>query len=79
MEVSLDSQGVEGLAMGADWSPPSRQARGPRTTVGRNQGFLEAVLWIARTGAPWRDLPDPFGLWNSVFRRFCRWTFEGGI
>ena len=51
----------------------------PGRPAADNRGFLEAVLWIARTGAPWRDLPDPFGLWNSVFRRSCCWTFEGGI
>ena len=42
-----------------------------------NREFLEAVLWIARTGAPWRDLPNEFGLWNSVFRRFRRWARKG--
>jgi transposase len=36
------------------------------------------VLWIALTGAPWRDLPDPFGLWNSVFRALPPLDFEGG-
>ena len=39
--------------------------------------FVEAVLWIVRTGAPWRDLPDVFGSWNSVFRRFSRWSAKG--
>lgn len=36
--------------------------------------FVGAVLWIVRTGSPWRGPPDVFGLWNSVFRRFSRWT-----
>jgi transposase len=42
-----------------------------------NRLFLEAVLWIARTGSPWRDLPAAFGSWNSIFKRFRRWALKG--
>ena len=39
--------------------------------------FLEAVLWIARTGSPWRDLPPMFGNWNTVFKRYRDWVKAG--
>ena len=42
-----------------------------------NRLFVEAVLWIVRTGAPRRDLPAAFGDWNSTFRRFSRWSEKG--
>jgi len=52
---------------------------GDRGATGKdNRLFLEAVLWRVRTGLPWRDLPTEFGKWNSVFRRFRRWT-EAGV
>jgi len=38
---------------------------------------LDAIFWIARTGAPWRDLPEELGNWNSVHRQFRRWTASG--
>ncbi len=46
----------------------------PGRTGANNRLFVEAVLWLARTGVPWRDLPDCFGHWNSVFIRFSRWS-----
>ena len=38
---------------------------------------LDGVFWIARTGAPWRDLPQDFGKWSSVYRQFRRWSISG--
>ena len=49
-----------------------------RGSSGRdNRLFVEAVLWIVRTGSPWCDLPDAFGSWNSALRRFSRWSAKG--
>jgi transposase len=39
--------------------------------------FLEAVLYLNRTGTPWRDLPAELGAWNTVYMRFRRWTERG--
>lgn len=53
------------------------QAGDPGVTASDNRLFIDAVLWIAKTGAPWRDLPERFGKWNSVWRRFDRWSAKG--
>ena len=42
-----------------------------------NRLFVNAVIWVARTGAPWRDLPGRFDLSNTVFQRFNRWAKSG--
>ena len=49
----------------------------PGRSAADNRLFVEAVLWMVRTGAPWRDLPVCFGYWNSAFRRFRRWSRKG--
>lgn len=49
-----------------------------RGSSGRNNRMVvEGVLWIVRTGSPRRDLPEAFGDWNTVFRRFSRWSSKG--
>jgi transposase len=42
-----------------------------------NRLFIDAILWIGKTGVPWRDLPVRFGNWNSIWKRFDRWSRKG--
>ena len=65
----------------ADWARvkdllPGRPGQ-PGWVAADNRRFLDAVLWIAHTGAPWRDLPERLGNWNSAWRRFDRWARKG--
>ena len=46
-------------------------------TAKDNRVFIEAVLWIGRTGAPWRDLPTELGNWHTTYTRFSRWVKKG--
>jgi len=52
--------------------------KGDAGCTGRdNRLFMEAVLWIARVDAPWRDLPPEFGKWYTAYTRFRRWSKKG--
>ena len=52
------------------------RGRGGRPATDHRK-VLDGIFWIARTGAPWRDLPKEFGKWSSVYRQFRRWTLAG--
>ena len=66
------------ILTGAQWEKMKYFCLGKPTDPGRTGGdnrlFVGAVLWIARTGSPWRDLPPLFGKWNTVFKRFRDWV-----
>jgi transposase len=49
----------------------------PGRTAKDNRRFVEAVLWIMRTGSPWRDLPEELGHWHRTYVRFSRWREKG--
>jgi transposase len=49
----------------------------PGVTAKNNRCFIEAVCWVLRTGAPWRDLPEKYGNPNAIYRRFRRWVIKG--
>lgn len=55
--------------------PPERgrKARPARS----NRPMVNAMVWILRTGAPWRDLPERYPPWQSVYTRFSRWSKQG--
>ena len=72
---------IRGLLSDEEWAffAPFVIARGGKS--GRppedHRLVLDGVFWIARTGAPWRDLHEHFGKWSSVYRQFRRWTLAG--
>jgi transposase len=59
-----------------DALPPERKKQGGRPAKD-NRIMLNAMLWITKTGAPWRDLPEYFGPWKTVYTRFRRWQIAG--
>ena len=77
MEISL----ARDLMSDEEWAFFERFILAVRAPNGRkptnHRLVLDGIFWIARTGAPWRDLPEEFGKWSSVYRQFRRWKLAG--
>jgi transposase len=63
------------------WAPiapllPPERGRKARPAID-NRRMTNAILWVLRTGAPWRDLPEHYPAWQSVYARFSRWGAQG--
>jgi putative transposase len=66
----------------AAMEPLVRQAKrhkGGQRPALPDRHFFEALLYLARTGVPWRDLPAEFGRWDAVYNRFRRWVASGAL
>ena len=59
-----------------DLLPPEKSGKRGRPSKD-NRMILNAMLWIARSGAPWRDLPERYGPWETVYSRFRKWINDG--
>lgn len=55
--------------------PPAKTGRKPRD----RRTIINAILWILRTGAPWRDLPEEFGPWATAWDLFDKWNADGTL
>ena len=57
------------------FAPPKRMGRPPRN----RRTIMNGILWILRTGAPWRDLPPSFGPWQTAWDLFDQWNQDGTL
>jgi transposase len=57
----------------------AKRHKGGQPPVLPDRHFFEALLYLARTGVPWRDLPGDFGAWDAVYNRFRRWVASGSL
>ena len=72
---------IRGLMTDDEWAIvepflATASLRGGRPPANHRR-VLDGILWITRTGAPWRDLPEALGNWNSIWRQFRRWCQSG--
>lgn len=65
----------------AQWERIAPMLRGKATDPGRSGGdnrlFVNGCLWVLRSGAHWRDLPERYGKWKTLHKRFTRWAKAG--
>lgn len=57
------------------FSPPARTGRPPKNP----RDMMDGIFWILRSGAPWRDLPEEFGSWSTVWEWFDKWNGDGTL
>ena len=57
----------------------AKRFKGGNPPVLPDRMFFEAILYWARTGVPWRDLPAEFGAWDAVYNRLRRWVYSGSL
>ena len=57
----------------------AKRFKGGQRPATPDRVFFEAVLYWARTGVPWRDLPAEFGSWDAVYNRLRRWVYSGSL
>ncbi len=58
---------------------PKENTGKPRKPLKDNRTMLNAMVWLARNGAAWRELPERYGSWETVYSRFRKWTEDGAI
>ncbi len=61
-----------------DLLPIEPENRGRGRPPEQNRSIINGILWRLRCGAPWRDVPPKYGSWNTIYRRFRRWS-EAGV
>ena len=55
--------------------PTAKTGRPPKD----NRMVFNAILWITQSGSAWRDLPERYGSWKTVYSRFCKWRDDGTL
>ena len=81
MLVKLAAMGNRGDLTNEQRERIERLLRKVRTKRGRpaqdHRKLLNGIVWVLRTGAPWRDLPERYGKWTTIYSRFQRWRKSG--